>query len=119
MTYLVKVSSGEKTMSDSGSFERRDDAGYDYVEVADGPSPKRARYEDAEIEHAQTEIVTTEEVEDEAVITVPQSQFEIEISQQELSSSGSPPVQLTHPHGLGGPSFGVIQDGGVGSSVYS
>lgn len=102
-------------MSDSGSFEPREETtgGYDYVEVEEGPSPKRARYEDAEIEHAQTEIVTTEE-DDDAVITVPQSQFEIEInSQQELSTSGSPPVQLSQAHDLGGPSFGVIQDEGV------
>lgn len=41
-------------MSESGTFETREGSGT-FIEVEDAPSPKRARYENAEIE--QTEIV--------------------------------------------------------------
>ena len=87
----------------SGSFEPDDDA-------YGASSPKRARFEG----HEQ-EIITTEEG-DEVVVTVPQTQFEIEINSQ-TDDGGSPAenIQQIQAHGLSGPTFGVIHDAEVNS----
>lgn len=83
-------------MSESGSFETEE--GY----LEEGPSPKRVRYEEPEIEDAETEIV--QEDEDGVVhIAVPQTQFEIEINS---GQEGGSPEQIAQIQ----PAFGIIQE---------
>ena len=89
-------------MSESGSFETREET---YLEEA--PSPKRARYEEGEIE--ETTIV--QEGEDGSMhITVPQTQFEIEINSQAEGGSPTEGIHQIQAQDLSGPAFGVIQE---------
>jgi len=95
-------------MTESGSFETQ--ASY----LEDGPSPKRARYD------GQPEIVSVSDDGGAVTITVPQTQFEIEInSQQDEEEGGSPSEEIPQIQAgdLSGPAFEVIHEAEVRRSV--
>ena len=100
---------------ESGSFEQdlAGDGGY-----LTSPSAKRARFDDPSDvdEVAQvTEVETVEEepmpseVDHTVTITVPSSQFEIEINSQNESGS---PTEIGHIQSgdLAGPAFGIVHE---------
>ena len=101
--------------NESGAFERTEDGGYFLA-----PSPKRVRYDQSNGEAADVmnvsevvETVQTDEV-GTVTITVPSSQFEIEINSQaeEEDTDEIPQIQTAD---LTGPTFGIVQDSQVAS----
>ncbi len=102
----------------SAAFKRSEDGGY-----LQAPSPKRVRYENAngeptEVMHVSDMVETVQtgdpnEV-DTVTITVPSSQFEIEINSQveEDETDEIPQIQRSD---LTGPAFDIIQDTHVSS----
>ena len=94
-------------MTESGSFETQ-------ASYLEGPSPKRARYD------GQPEIVSVSDDGGAVTITVPQTQFEIEInSQQDEEECGSPSDDIPQIQAgdLAGPAFEVIHEAEVRRSV--
>ena len=102
-----------------GSFEQDMASDGSYLT---SPSAKRARFDDpSEVDEVAqvTEVETVEEdampseVDHTVTITVPSSQFEIEINSQ--NDTGSPPeIGHIQTEDLAGPSFGIVHDTQVG-----
>ena len=95
-------------MSESGSFETTGESGY----LDQSPSPKRARFDEQEL--GEAEYVEEGEVQEDGSLTVPQTQFEIEINSHQEGGSPSDGIGEIHAQDLGGPAFGVIHDAEVG-----
>ena len=103
-------------MSESGSFEQ--DMSCSDGSYLTSPSAKRARFEDpANVDEVAqvTEVETVEEdampseVDHTVTITVPSSQFEIEINSQ--NDAGSPTeIGTLHSGDLSGPAFGLVHE---------
>lgn len=89
-------------MSGSGSFEQtRDD-----LDLATPPSAKRARYEATELApEPATEIVT--EGEGGEMLTVPQTQFEIEINSGTVEDEDDVSREAMLRQELAGPAFAI------------
>lgn len=100
--------------AESGSFERGDESTY-----LSSPSPKRARFDEAADIAEVTEVETIEaggpnDVDHTVTITVPSTQFEIEInSQAELEGSSPDDIGQIQTGDLSGPAFGIVQDAQV------
>ena len=103
-------------MSESGPFEQADMA-------SDGsyltsPSAKRARFDDSANVDEVAQVTEVETVEEDAMpseidhtvtITVPSSQFEIEINSQ--NDTGSPTeIGAIQSGDLSGPAFGIVHE---------
>lgn len=102
---------------ESGSFERGDEGTY-----LSSPSPKRARFEEAADIAEVTEVETIEaggpnDVDHTVTITVPSTQFEIEINSQTEGSSPDEIGQI-QTGDLSGPAFGIVQDAQVQLASY-
>ena len=108
--------------TESGSFEQdvANDGSY-----LTSPSAKRARFEDPGDVGEVAQVTEVETVEEEAMpsevdhtvtITVPSSQFEIEINSQNDTSS---PTEIGHIQtgDLAGPTFGIVHETQVNDAL--
>ncbi len=102
-------------MSERSAAFEHEDGGY-----LQAPSPKRVRFDHSNGEQGEvmqvSEVVETVQTEDPnevdtVTITVPSSQFEIEINSQveDLEEEGDEVPQI-QPSDLTGPNFGIVQD---------
>ena len=120
MTVFVLVSGtirSQKAMSgaESGPFEQDIATDGSYLT---SPAAKRARFEDPSDVDEVAQVTEVEMVEEEVVpnemdhtvtITVPSSQFEIEINSQNETTSPTEIGQI-HSGDLAGPAFGIVHD---------